>query len=94
MAGLQAAQELPGFLLHEELVLGPPTGHGLPGTGHLGEGKEVTNQAGVAHSQGTPVSLVGGAGGISTTLPLEATPISGFRDHKTRTHPSVAPGSS
>lgn len=35
MAGLQAAQELPGFLLHEELVFGAPTGHHLPGAGHL-----------------------------------------------------------
>jgi hypothetical protein len=30
VAGLQAAQELPGFLLHEELVFGAPTGHRLP----------------------------------------------------------------
>lgn len=35
VAGLQAAQELPGFLLHEELVFGAPTGHHLPGAGHL-----------------------------------------------------------
>ena len=72
VAGLQAAQELPGFLLHEELVLSPPTGHCLPGAGPLGEGKKVTNQAGAACSQGTPVSLVGGAGDISMTLPLDA----------------------
>lgn len=41
MAGLQAAQELPGFLLHEELVFGAPTGHRLPGMGHRGRGWNV-----------------------------------------------------
>lgn len=42
MVGLQAAQELPGFLLHEELVFGAPTGHRLPGTGHL-RGSEMVS---------------------------------------------------
>lgn len=74
MAGLQAAQELPGFLLHEELVPGPPAGHHLPGTGHLGGGKKVTIQAGTARPQGilVEVSLVGGVGAVSMTLPQEA----------------------
>lgn len=74
VAGLQAAQELPGFLLHEELVPGPPTGHRLPGAGHLGGGKKVTMQEGAACSQRTmaEASLVGGVGIISITLPLEA----------------------
>lgn len=43
MAGLQAAQELPGFLLHEELVFGAPTGHHLPGAGHLGGDERVSS---------------------------------------------------
>lgn len=43
MAGLQAAQELPGFLLHEELVFGAPTGHRLPGMGHLRGGERVSS---------------------------------------------------
>lgn len=42
VVGLQAAQELPGFLLHEELVFGAPTGHRLPGTGHL-RGSEMVS---------------------------------------------------
>ena len=45
VTGLQATQELPGFLLHEELVPGAPTGHRLPGAGHLGGGKGVTIKA-------------------------------------------------
>lgn len=73
MAGLQAAQELPGLLLHEELVPGSPAGHCLPGAGHLGGGKKVTIQAGAVCSQGTleEVNLMGGVGDISMTLPLE-----------------------
>lgn len=73
MAGLQAAQELPGFLLHEELVPGPSAGHHLPGAGHLGGGKKVTIQAGAARSQGTLVEAsLGGVGAVSMTLPPEA----------------------
>lgn len=43
VAGLQTAQELPGLLLHEELVFSAPTGHRLPGTGHLKGGEGVSS---------------------------------------------------
>lgn len=43
MAGLQAAQELSGFLLHEELVFGAPAGHHLPCAGHLRQGEKVSS---------------------------------------------------
>lgn len=78
MAGLQAAQELPGFLLHEELVPGPPAGHRLPGAGHLGGGKRVMFWARTACSQRTLASLAGEGWGtflrpsLSPSLPLEA----------------------
>lgn len=65
MAGLQAAQELPGFLLHEELVFGAPTGHRLPGTGHLRGSERVS-------SVQTQVVLTSKSGDVSRTLPLDA----------------------
>lgn len=65
MAGLQAAQKLPGFLLHEELVFGAPAGHYLPGAGHLRGGERVS-------SVQTLVVPASKDGDISRILPLEA----------------------
>lgn len=69
VAGLQATQELPGFLLHEELVPGAPAGHRLPGAGHLGGGKGVTTQAVAGAPREAWRPWLGWGGDISITLP-------------------------
>lgn len=79
MAGLQAAQELPGFLLHEELVFGAPTGHRLPGTGHLRGGERVssvqtlevlTRTPPLSMDAGSSLHFLGGSRGVRPHLLL------------------------